>query len=136
MKKKIIITENGIVSVPASTEIRMTIGEIADLFGIYYQTAKKHIRAIEKSGVAGGDEKMSCTVEGMRIYPDYYGLEMIIALAFRVQTHNAKIFRNWLIRKEVTVGNAPEMKILICKEWNGISLNWENLPKFYLNIYS
>jgi hypothetical protein len=29
----------------------MNITEIADLFGIYYQTAKRYIRAIEKSGV-------------------------------------------------------------------------------------
>ncbi|MDR2947611.1 MAG: hypothetical protein LBV71_00230 [Prevotella sp.] len=123
MKKKIITIENGVVSVPASTEIRMTISEIADLFGIYYQMVKRHIRSIEKSGIAGGDEKMSCTVEGMKIYPDYYGLEMIIAIAFRVQSHNAGIFREWLIRKVVTVANASEMKILICREWNNISLN-------------
>jgi predicted transcriptional regulator len=124
MKEKrstITISDGRVVSVP--NEVKMTISEIADLFGIYYQTAKKHIRAIEKSGVAGGDEKMSCTVEGTKIYPDYYGLEMIIAVTFRVQTHNAKIFREWLIKKVVTVANIPEMKILICREWNNISLN-------------
>jgi hypothetical protein len=120
MKKKIISIENGIVSVP--NEVRMTISEIADLLGLYYQTAKRHIRTIEKSGVAGGDEKMSCTVEGMTIYPDYYGLEMIAAVAFRVQSHNAEIFRNWLVRKAV-VADVPETKILICREWNNISLN-------------
>jgi hypothetical protein len=123
MKKKIISIENGIVYVPASTEIRMTISEIADLFGIYYQTAKKHIRAIEKSAIAEGDSTLSCTVEGMKIYPDYYGLEMVIAIAFRVQSHNAKIFREWIVNKMVAVANAPETKILICREWNNISLN-------------
>jgi hypothetical protein len=105
------IVETGIVTV--SNEVRMTISEIADLFGIYYQTAKRHIRAIEKSAVAGGDEKMSCTVEGMIIYPDYYGLEMIIAVAFRVQSHNAEIFRNWLVRKAVGISDVHAMKILV-----------------------
>jgi hypothetical protein len=120
-KEVITISDAGTITVPNNT--RMTIGEIADLFGIYYQTAKRHIRAIEKSGVAGGDNSMSCTVEGMTIYPDYYGLEMIIAVAFRVQSHNAKIFREWIVRKAAAVANAPEMKILICREWNNISLN-------------
>jgi hypothetical protein len=123
MKKKIITIEDGDVSIPTSIEIRMTIGEIADLFGIYYQTAKKHIRAIEKSGVAGGDEKMSCTVEGMKIYPDYYGLEMIIAVAFRVQSHNAKIFREWVVNKTVAVADEPKMTLLVYREWNNVSLN-------------
>jgi hypothetical protein len=85
MKKErsaITISDTGIVTIP--NEVRMTISEIAGLFGIYYQTAKKHIRTIEKSAIAGGDCKMSCTIEGITIYPDYYGLELIIALAFRV----------------------------------------------------
>jgi hypothetical protein len=123
MKKKIITIENSVVSVPASTEIRMTISEIADLFGIYYQTAKKHIRAIEKSTIAEGDSSLSCTVEGMKIYPDYYGLEMIIAVAFRVQSHNAKIFREWVVNKTVAVVDKPKMTLLVYREWNNVPLN-------------
>ncbi len=124
MKKErsmITMSDSGMVTVPASTEIRMTIGEIADLFGIYYQTAKRHIRAIEKSAIADGNEKMSCTVEGTTIYPDYYGLEMIIALAFRVQSCNAKIFREWIVRKAVT--NNTGSSIFMVGRWDSISLN-------------
>jgi predicted transcriptional regulator len=124
MKKErntVTISDSRVVSVP--NEVRMTISEIADLFGIYYQTAKKLVRAIEKSGVADGDNSMSCTVEGMKIYPDYYGLEMIIAVAFRIQSHEAEIFRNWLVRKAVAVVDIPKIKILICRKWNNISLN-------------
>jgi hypothetical protein len=122
-RRIISIAETGTIIVPH--KVRMTICEIADLFGIYCQTAKKHIRAIEKSGVAGGDNSLSCTVEGMKIYPDYYGLEMIIAVAFRVQSHNAEIFRNWILNRAVTVSvaNTPEMKILIYREWTNASLN-------------
>jgi predicted transcriptional regulator len=124
MKKErntITISDSGAVTVP--DVVRMTISEIADLFGIYYQTAKKYIRSIEKSGVAGGDNSLSCTVEGMKIYPDYYGLDMIIAVALRVQTHNAKIFREWIVSKVIAVADVPKIKILICREWNNISLN-------------
>jgi hypothetical protein len=118
-RNMITISDNGVVTVP--NEVRMTIDEIAYLFDIYYQTAKRHIRTIEKSAIAGGNEKMSCTIEGMRIYPDYYGLEMIIALVFRVQSHNAKIFREWVVKK--VVANNTSSPILMVGNWGGISLN-------------
>jgi len=99
MEYKIITIENGIVTVP--DRVGMSIAEIADLLGIYYQTAKKNIRAIEKSGIVGGNYSMNCTVEGQKVYPDYYGLEMIIAVAFRVQSSKAKMFRRYIMRKIV-----------------------------------
>lgn len=92
--RKIILSDNGTVIVPG--EIKMSISEIADLFGIYYQKIKKLIRDIEKqrstersvvkSVVTGGDYSGSCTCEGSKIYPDYYGLEMVIAVAFQLQS--------------------------------------------------
>ncbi len=77
----------------------MSIAEIADLFDIYYRTAKGHIRAIEKTNVVSGNYSWSCTLEGKTIYPDYYGLEMIVALAFRMQSAKAEILRKWIVRK-------------------------------------
>jgi len=101
MKKEkrgiITITYNGIITVPG--DVKMSIGEIAGLFGIYYRTTKRHIRAIEKSGIVRGDDSMGCVVEGRNIYPDYYGVDMIIALAFRIQSKNAEVFREWLCKK-------------------------------------
>ncbi|WP_181982240.1 hypothetical protein [Alistipes indistinctus] len=94
---KITITDSGIVSVPS--KVRMTISEIAGLFGIFYQTAKQCIRNIEKSGAADGDYSMSCTCNGSKVYPDYYGLEIIIALSFQVRSAKARIFQEWLIRR-------------------------------------
>jgi hypothetical protein len=75
----------------------MTICEIAALLGIFSPTAKRHIRAIEKSGIADGDYKMTCVAEGMGVHPEFYGLEMIAAVAFRVRSWQADKFRQWLI---------------------------------------
>ncbi len=101
MKKErrgiIAITDNGIVTVPNNE--RMSIGEIADLFGIYYKEAKRYIRAIEKSGIAEGDYTMSCIADGLKVYPDYYGLDMVIVLAFKVQSIKAEVFRGWLLKQ-------------------------------------
>jgi len=96
-RKTITITHNGNITVP--NEAKMSIPEIADLFGIFYRTAKRHIRSIEKSGIAEGDYSMTCRAEGSKVYPVYYGLEMVIAVAFRVQSAKTKVFREWIIRK-------------------------------------
>ena len=98
MKNRIItINDNEVISIPS--KVRMTIMEIADLFGIHYQTVKKNIRDIEKSGITSGDYSLSCTVDGKNIYPEYYGLNMIIAVAFRAQSPKAELFREWIMKK-------------------------------------
>ena len=109
MESRRIRIENAVITVPSKT--KMNIAEIADLFGVYYHTAKKHIRAIEKLGVAGGDYSRSCTCEGSKIYPDCYGLEMVIAVAFQVQSANAEVFRKWIYRRVVRT-EIPKMLML------------------------
>lgn len=99
----ITISDNGTVSVP--NNLKMNITEIADLFGIYYQSAKKHIRTIEKSGIATGKCSISSSVEGMNIYPEYYGLEMILVLIFRIRSYHADILRKWIMEKIATGSN-------------------------------
>ncbi len=68
----ITITDNGTVIVPGET--KMSISEIAD-------------------------DSKGGSVEGLNVYPDYYGLEMVIAIAFRVRSANADIFRKWLVHR-------------------------------------
>lgn len=98
MRNRIVtISDSETVTVPSET--KMSICEIADLFDIYYQTAKRLIRTIEKSGIAGGDYSQSCICEGTKVHPEYYGLEMVMAVAFRVQSRNAEVFRKWIIQR-------------------------------------
>lgn len=51
---KIKINDNGAGHVPIN--VRMNITEIADLFEIFYQAAKKNIRSIEKLNICTGDQ--------------------------------------------------------------------------------
>lgn len=112
MKREIItIADNGTVTVPH--EARMSIAEIADLFGIFYQTTKNSIRAIQKSGVADGDYSMCCMVEGTKVSPEYYGVDMITALAFRINSPKSEIFRNWVIKKAVSKTARLQVPIII-----------------------
>jgi hypothetical protein len=101
MNREIItITDEGAIVAPDNpNRVRMTIVEITNLLGIYHPTAKRHIRSIEKSGIADGDYKMACIVDGNGVHPEYYGLEMIVTVAFRVKSWQADTFRRWLMER-------------------------------------
>ena len=96
-QEKIKINENG--SVSATDNIQMRDFEIAELFGVFSQTIKANIRAILKSGVCECDLSNGGMVVGKSIIPDYHGLDMITALAFRIQSPKAELFRQWVIKK-------------------------------------
>lgn len=93
------ISDNGAVHVPRN--VRMDITEIVELFEIFYQAAKKNIRSIEELGICTGDQSMSGTVAGAKIVSDYYGLDIIITIAFRVQSVKANTFRKWIIDQSI-----------------------------------
>jgi hypothetical protein len=109
MERKIItFTDEGAIVVPDDlNKVRMTIGEMANLLGIYYQTAKRHVRAIEQSGIAEGDYKMTCIVDSHGAHPEYYGLEMIVEIAFRVKSWQADKFRWWIIERAMRLELKP-----------------------------
>lgn len=99
MKREAITIENGLVSVPQSGEVRMTAFEIAALFEVYVRTINDHAKAILKSGVIKVDDSCTATVTGSSILPDVYGLDMITALAFRLHSPKAEIFRQWVLHR-------------------------------------
>ena len=100
IRNKITINDNGKITV--SDNVKMNITEIADLLGLYYQTTKRAIREIEKANIAQGDFTAGGVVENSKIYPDYYGLNMVIAVAFRVNTYEADVFRKWILKRITT----------------------------------
>lgn len=101
MNREIITIENGIVSVPASAGIWMTQHQLADLFQCFVGKINANIRAILKTSVL--DETRTCRTHyyknGNSV--EEYGLEMIIALSFRIQWRNAEVFRKYIIGKFV-----------------------------------
>jgi hypothetical protein len=106
-----ITIKNGMVSVPQSGEIRMTAFEIAALFEVYEQTVNTNIKAVLKSGVIKTDVSLSATVSGNVLMPNAYGLDMITALAFRIHSLNAELFRDWIIRR-ITANPLPTKLII------------------------
>lgn len=106
MKENIItISDNGSVYVP--TNVQMRDFEIAELFGAMIPTVRSHVRAILKTGIATGDYTNGATLVGNNLLPDYFGLDMVVAITFRVQSYKAEIFRKWIIRKTTTAEHQP-----------------------------
>ncbi|MEG2594572.1 MAG: hypothetical protein RR999_10770 [Bacteroides sp.] len=92
MKREIItIGRNGRITLPANPQ--MADFEIAELFGVAVPKMRANIRSLLKSGICRGDHSDGGVVIGQTIYPEYYGLEMIVALSFRINSANARVFR-------------------------------------------
>lgn len=109
MKRGMItISERGVITIPSATTapILMRDLEIAELFGIYNQTVRVTIKAILKSGAVAPDYTHGGVVVGKSILPDYYGLDMITAIAFRIHSPEAKAFRE-LVLSRLSTANSP-----------------------------
>lgn len=81
--------------------------EIAELFGVMIPTIRFNICAILKTNIVTVDCTNSATLVGCNVLPDYHGLDMIIALAFRVQSFKAKLFREWIMQKCIANERQP-----------------------------
>lgn len=100
-REKIAISENGIITLPSnpSEMVWMPDFEIAGLFGVMLPTIKSNIRAILKTSVVAEDTTYGATLVGRNILPDYFGLDMVVALAFRINSYKAEMLHRWIIEK-------------------------------------
>lgn len=88
-------------SVAIMGNVWMADFEIAELFGVTYSAIRINIKAIYKSrALQENDTYQYIRLEnGNRA--DAYNLEMITALAFRLNSPPAKVFRQWVVQKAV-----------------------------------
>ncbi len=106
------IAEGRVIIRSADGTVWMTKHQIADLFGCSVAKVVSNIAAILKSGVL--DESRVCRLHR---YKDgggveLYSLEMIMALAFRIDSRNADIFRRWLMERAMQPPQPPVSVIL------------------------
>ena len=98
-----ITIENGRVTIRSITNgVWLTQSQIADLFGVFIAAVSTNIRAICKSGVLHEDRVVCCTRCRDGNIVERYGLEMIGALAFRLKSENAEVFRRWIVERATT----------------------------------
>ena len=105
MERTIItIGENGRVNIPSSN-VWMSEMELVELFGVIAPTLRAAIRAIYKSEMLCPVSTQRCDLATPTSWATFYNLEVVITLAFRLNTYEAsrirqKVLENLCQRKE------------------------------------
>lgn len=93
MERAIItISESGRVNIPSSI-VWMSEMELVELFGVIAPTLRAAIKAIYKSGVLCFATTQRCDLATPESWATFYNLEVVIALAFRLNTNEASKIR-------------------------------------------
>ncbi|MCM1352042.1 MAG: hypothetical protein NC250_04865 [Alistipes senegalensis] len=127
MKREILLLdENGVLTVPTdAARIAMTEYEIAELFGVIAPTVRAAIKAVYRSGVIREDDakRYLCKTNGNGNGIEVYNIEMIVALAFRIDSFGANKVREHLFRILRTNEKRSSVHILLT-----CSRNAETIP--------
>lgn len=103
MRRTIIINENRMVALSGNSEkeVWMTAWEIAGLFNVTTTAVNGAIKIIRKQDVLNDYEVCRYVQLENGLYADVYSLEIIIPIAFRLDTYYTHAFRSWLVKKAV-----------------------------------
>jgi hypothetical protein len=87
----------------------MTQHEIADLFGVFVPAISSNIRSIFKSEVLDASRVRRIVRHLNGNTTTLYNLEMITALAFRLKSPKAEVFRRWIVEQAVSTPASSSM---------------------------
>lgn len=115
MERAIItISENGKVNIP-SGNVWMSEMELVELFGVISPTLRAAIKAIYKSGTLCPVSTQRCDLATPASWATFYNLEVVIALAFRLNTYEASRIRQRVL-EALCQRKESEISILLSLE--------------------
>jgi hypothetical protein len=95
------MTEGGVVTMP-DKDVWMTVDEIADMLFVQSAIVFRHIKHLYNKGIAHEED----THGSFRLFPyhpdwniDVYNLEMVIRLAYAIDSHNSLKFRQYIMNR-------------------------------------
>lgn len=103
--------------------IRLRSWQLAQLFGVYESAVPANIKSIVKSNIVKPDYNSTLVQTGGILLPEVYDLDMVIALAFRLDSPNADEFRKWILRKLEKSSDVFDDRIIIYPLNNPMTLN-------------
>ena len=102
MERQVItIQEECVIYAPHLGEVWMTAWEIAELFYVSSTSVKNTIKRIWQQGALKEFETYRYIKLDNGNSADVYNLEMVMAIAFQIDTFQAKLFREWIVGKIV-----------------------------------
>ncbi len=115
MERAIItISENGHVNIPRGN-VWMSEMELVELFGVIAPTLQAAIKAIYKSGTLCPVSTQRCDLATPKGWATYYNLEVVITLAFRLNTYEASRIRQRVL-EALCQRKESEISILLSLE--------------------
>ena len=118
----ITISENGRVNIPDSN-VWMSEMELVELFGVLAPTLRAAIKAIYKSEMLCPAATQRCGTITPASWATFYNLEMVVALAFRLNTYEASRIRQKVL-EGLCMRNKSEINLFI-------ALKSERNDKYY-----
>ena len=118
----ITISENGRVNIPDSN-VWMSEMELVELFGVLAPTLRAAIKAIYKSEMLCPAATPRCDTITPASWATFYNLEMVVALAFRLNTYEASRIRQKVL-EGLCMRNKSEINLFI-------ALKSERNDKYY-----
>ena len=111
----ITVSEGGLVTMPTAP-VWMSLQEIADMLGVFGCYVRKAIKAIFKEGILKECDVRQHIKEDDRISYDVYTLELIIAVAFRIDSIESRAFREFIMQSIIKKQtNRPKLVCLWTK---------------------
>mgnify|MGYP000177705899 CR=1 FL=1 len=96
----ITISESGTVSMPTDT-VWMTMQEIADMYNVFGCYVRKAVKAVFKDGILKEQGVRRHVRKNDRISYDVYSLELVIAVAFRIDSIESRAFREFIMQSVI-----------------------------------
>ena len=93
----ITISESGLVTMPTAP-VWMSMQEIADMYNVFGCYVRKAIKGIFKEGILREYDVRQQVKENNRISYDVYNIELIIAVAFRIDSIESRAFREFIMQ--------------------------------------
>ena len=104
----ITISESGTVSMPTDT-VWMTMQEIADMYNVFGCYVRK---AVFKDGILKEHSVRRHVRKNDRISYDVYSLELVIVVAFRIDSIESRAFREFIMQS--VIGKQTSRTKLVC----------------------
>ena len=122
MKRDIIKMEENTIRV-TGCDVWMSEPELVELFGTTAGAVGSGIKSVLKEEALNAYEVCKCVRLTSGNNADVYNMEVVIALAFRLDTYPAALLRMWLVRKATMPVRATPPIII---RYEGGSLNGKN----------
>ena len=115
MERAIItISESGRVNIPCGN-VWMSEMELVELFGVIAPTLRVAIRAIYKSGTLSATTTQRCDLATPTSWATFYNIEVVIALAFKLNTYEASRIRQTVLESLFQLQKAEINRFLTLK---------------------